>query len=128
MVLYFNHSYPPDRGYAYVGASRVRYAKDLYLFGLLRQSDWLPVGGQPHEEHLTRSVDSMSDSDDMFSDDSEETDDDAESILSNLGDDHNTDDEAFQDLLASLDTSNPGDSDWTHLFSESPDTRQSIEA
>ena len=34
-----------DRGYAYVGASRVRRKKDVYHFGTIRRTDWLPVGG-----------------------------------------------------------------------------------
>ena len=68
VILYFNHCYPPDRGYAYVGASRVRAAVDLYHFGLIRQSDWLPVGGDETIEHTTRGVDSLSDSDDRSAD------------------------------------------------------------
>jgi hypothetical protein len=37
----------PDRGYAYVAASRVRFLSCLFHIGKLRCSDWLPVGGDP---------------------------------------------------------------------------------
>ena len=30
VVLYFSHSYPPDRGYGYVGASRAKSQFGLY--------------------------------------------------------------------------------------------------
>jgi hypothetical protein len=63
VVLYFDHTYPAERGYAYVGASRVRAASGLYYFGTMRQSDWLPVGGDPETEHTIRGVDSVDDSD-----------------------------------------------------------------
>ena len=36
-----------DRGYGYVGASRVRHKNDLYLMGRVRRTDWLPVGEDP---------------------------------------------------------------------------------
>jgi hypothetical protein len=52
--LWFDHSYPADRGYAYVGASRVRMARDLYLVGKVKRTDWLPVGGNAAEEQLFR--------------------------------------------------------------------------
>ena len=45
VVLYFDLFQPNPRGFAYVGASRVRRASGLYYFGVVRQSDWLPVGG-----------------------------------------------------------------------------------
>eukprot|EP00973_Karenia_brevis_P000818 113591-Karenia_brevis.AAC.1 len=44
--LWFDHKYPADRGYAYVGSSRVRRAEDLWLMGKIKRSDWLPVGGE----------------------------------------------------------------------------------
>jgi hypothetical protein len=55
--LWFEHSYPPDRGYAYVGSSRVRSHQDLFLMGKLRRTDWLPVGGGP-DDQLRRECDS----------------------------------------------------------------------
>ena len=36
-----------DRGYAYVGTSRVRRHGDVCLVGDIRRSDWLPVGQDP---------------------------------------------------------------------------------
>ena len=63
--LYFDHCYPPERGYGYVGASRFRTANGLYHFGTIRRTDWLPVGGDPSMEQVDRGVDSQaSDSDD----------------------------------------------------------------
>lgn len=34
-----------DRGYAYVGVSRVKRMLDAYHLGYIRRTDWLPVGG-----------------------------------------------------------------------------------
>ena len=43
----------PDRGYAYVGASRVKSHEDIFLLGSIRATDWLPVGGPGSpEEHI----------------------------------------------------------------------------
>ncbi|CAE7408220.1 pif1, partial [Symbiodinium pilosum] len=43
----------PDRGYAYVGASRVKSHEDIFLLGSIRTTDWLPVGGPGSpEEHI----------------------------------------------------------------------------
>ena len=98
-----------------MGASRVRYAKDLYLFGLLRQSDWLPVGGNEQNEHTVRSNDSISDSEDRFSVDSDNTDANSSAALS-FGFDEHSEDETFHDLLSSLDTEAPGKADWDVLF------------
>ena len=36
-----------DRGYAYVGVSRVKRQADAYHIGPIRRSDWRPVGGDP---------------------------------------------------------------------------------
>ena len=58
VALWFDHSYPCDRGYAYVGASRVRSAKDLCLMGKVRRTDWLPVGGNEEDEQSRRGSDS----------------------------------------------------------------------
>ena len=58
--LYFDLFKPAPRGFAYVGASRVRAHHGLYYFGRVRRSDWLPVGGtaedeQPDRGHLSES-------------------------------------------------------------------------
>jgi len=58
--LYFDHCYPPERGYGYVGASRFRTRAGVYHFGKLRRTDWLPVGGAAsgYEEQTTRGPES----------------------------------------------------------------------
>ena len=57
-VLYFDLFKPAPRGFAYVGASRVRTSAGLFYFGKIRRSDWLPVGGDPMNEQVTRGADS----------------------------------------------------------------------
>ena len=59
--LWFNHKYPADRGYGYVGGSRVRFAEDLALVGKLRCTDWLPVGEEQEAERTQRGSSSESD-------------------------------------------------------------------
>ena len=44
--LYFDRK-KADRGYAYVGVSRVKRMPDAYHLGFIRRTDWLPVGGDP---------------------------------------------------------------------------------
>ncbi|CAE8643932.1 unnamed protein product, partial [Polarella glacialis] len=65
--LWFDHCFPADRGYAYVGSSRVRKAEDLYLVGKVKRSDWLPVGedsrGQEQDRREADSQTTQSDSD-----------------------------------------------------------------
>ena len=81
--LYFDRACA-DRGYAYVGASRVRLSGDLWLVGPVRRTDWLPVGEDPDGgEQLRRGVfsdssDSDGDPEDAFDDQSDEEDDDRE--------------------------------------------------
>ena len=58
VCLWFDHRYPADRGYAYVGSSRVRFATDLSLMGKAKRTDWLPVGGDETCEQTTRGYDS----------------------------------------------------------------------
>ena len=59
-ALYFDHCYPPERGYAYVGASRFRSGAGIFHFGPIRRSDWLPVGGGGDDEQIYRGVESES--------------------------------------------------------------------
>ena len=59
-ALWFDHSFPPERGYGYVGASRFRSRDGLFLFGRIRRSDWTPVGPQKDDWALRRGCDSMS--------------------------------------------------------------------
>ncbi len=61
-VLYFDLFCPAPRGFAYVGASRVRTSAGLFYFGKIRRSDWLPVGGDPMKEQVDRGADSLSSS------------------------------------------------------------------
>ena len=42
-----------DRGYAYVGISRVKLHQDAFLVGRIRRTDWLPVGGSGDQQHLS---------------------------------------------------------------------------
>ena len=54
------------RGYAYVGVSRFRTRKGCHLYGILRQSDFLPVGADKEGEHWERGYDSLNDSDSEY--------------------------------------------------------------
>ena len=42
-----------DRGYAYVGVSRAKKRRDVFLLGSIRRTDWRPVGGDsdPNEQN-----------------------------------------------------------------------------
>ena len=63
-AVYFDHCYPPERGYAYVAVSRFREARFVYHFGKLRRSDWLPVGsGEDALEQTMRSNESAASDD-----------------------------------------------------------------
>eukprot|EP00439_Symbiodinium_sp_Y106_P000617 s5023_g1.t1 len=50
----------PDRGYAYVGAPRVKHHGPLFHMGPVRRTDWLPVNGDPAEEQTWPSALSQS--------------------------------------------------------------------
>jgi len=89
--LYFDHCYPPERGYAYVGASRFRSKAGVFLYGKVRRTDWLPVDGSG-DEQLSRSAESESEDeydaldrelDELYSDSGSER-----SAVSDLGYDH----------------------------------------
>ena len=60
VVLFFDHSHPPERGYGYVGASRAKSKGGLFLYGRLRRSDWLPVGPGAIGEQQERGDESKS--------------------------------------------------------------------
>ena len=51
------------RGYAYVGVSRFKTREGCHLYGILRQSDYLPVGEDKEGEHWERWYDSLNESD-----------------------------------------------------------------
>ena len=62
--IYFNLRIQcAGRGYGYVAASRFRTRGGCYLYGHLRRTDFLPVGGEGEDEVLERGYDSMSDDD-----------------------------------------------------------------
>ena len=74
-AIYFDHCYPAERGYGYVGASRFRSAEGLWLFGKIRRTDWLPVTfGTVTNEQETRSALSRSSSSDIGGDNESESD------------------------------------------------------
>lgn len=64
--IYFGQKYLcAGRGYGYVAASRFRTRGGCFLYGHLRRTDFLPVGGEGNpEEVLERGYDSLSDDDD----------------------------------------------------------------
>ena len=108
--LWFDHSYPADRGYAYVGSSRVRHAKDLYLMGKVKRTDWLPVGGGDEGEQLRRDDDSKS----SCRDSDEPTDDEVSSDEADSDEDQGattTEDESEDQGAASEDEEVEADED-----------------
>ena len=67
-AIWFNQKkHAAVRGYGYVAVSRFSSKKGCFMFGRLRQSDFLPVGGQGDAEHVCRGVCS----EDTASDDSD---------------------------------------------------------
>ena len=54
------------RGYAYVALSRFRSRAGCHLYGVLRQSDFLPVGPDKDDEHWERGYDSLNSSDSEY--------------------------------------------------------------
>ena len=59
-----NKFHPAARGYGYVGVSRFRSRKGVYIFHKLRRSDFLPVGPDLESEHLERGYLSLDSEDD----------------------------------------------------------------
>ena len=58
-VLYMDMMFrPASQGYAYVGASRVKHHSQLFDYGTVRRSDWIPVGEPRLGRQLTRSDES----------------------------------------------------------------------
>ena len=58
-VLYMDMMFrPASPGYAYVGASRVKHHSQLFYYGAVRRSDWIPVGEPMKKWQLTRSDES----------------------------------------------------------------------
>ena len=99
VALFFDRKLP-DRGYSYVGASRVRNRGDLFHVGPIRRTDWLPVGGNPDEEQRFVSCLSETDSEDEMEDEmedssEEEEDDEDGGFLQGSDSSASEDDEAF---------------------------------
>ena len=59
---FFDHDFPPDRGYAHVAVSRFRTRAGVYHYGRQRRTDWLPVGEEAEEEQTRRGYESISSS------------------------------------------------------------------
>ena len=86
--LYFDRR-RADRGYGYVGASRARLLRDVYLLGRVRRSDWRPVGGDPRGGEQDRPGPmSESDSEEDSSSESDHDSDDRGSEFSGGEPDH----------------------------------------
>ena len=67
--IYFDHKYAKagrGRGYGYVAVSRFRSRGGVYLYGHKRRTDFLPVGGNPEEEHLKRGYESETEDEDVM--------------------------------------------------------------
>ena len=62
-IWFDRHHFPAGRGYGYVAVSRFRSRAGVYLYGKLRQTDFLPVGPEREDEVLERGYYSLSDSD-----------------------------------------------------------------
>ena len=85
--LFFDHCYPAERGYGYVGASRFRDKAGIFYYGTLRRSDWLSRR-ECDDQQLERSMDSESEDEQDKENDAEyETsdDDDDDSVDGELG-------------------------------------------
>ena len=95
-----------------MGDSRVRKAVSLYHYDLIRRSDWLPVGGDETTEHIHRSVDSMSDSNDRDDDASEDSSNDSDSDAP----ENYSGDEEFQNMLERLEPAVDRNDEWDALF------------
>ena len=64
--IWFDHTYPAERGYGYVAASRFKSKAGIYLFGKIRRTDWLPVPEtvqSMEQDQIDRSEESISDYD-----------------------------------------------------------------
>ena len=99
-AIYFDHCYPAERGYGYVGASRFRSAEGLWLFGKIRRTDWLPVTfGTVTDEQETRSALSRSSSSDIGGDnesDSDRTDSEPDEWDEEMEDAYASDDSDYE--------------------------------
>ena len=89
--LFFDHCYPPEEGYGYVGASRFKSVQHMFHYDKLRVTDWIPVAG--HAYRHVRSAQSEASSDDEQ---------DRENELDYDSDDDDMDEELYQGELDGL--------------------------
>ena len=86
--LYFDHCYPPDAGYGYVAVSRFRSRAGCYLYGRIRQTDFIPVGAASESVRSIRGRISESDPEDEGEDSQSEAHSDAFSYGARLRDEY----------------------------------------
>ena len=65
-VYFENKRHYAGRGYAYVAISRFRSRAGCHLYGVLRQSDFLPVGDDKDDEVWERGYHSLNSSDEEY--------------------------------------------------------------
>ena len=63
--IYFDQHRAAGRGYGYVATSRFRTRGGCCLYGHMRRTDFLPVGGDADTEVVERGYDSLSDDDEV---------------------------------------------------------------
>ena len=63
--IFFDHAYPPERGYGYVAISRFKTQASVFHYGRLRRTDWLPIGDGTAAEQIRRSADSDTSDDEL---------------------------------------------------------------
>ena len=65
-LTHYHECKKKKRGYAYVGVSRFKTREGCHLYGVLRQSDFLPVGADKEGEIWERGYDSLNESDSEY--------------------------------------------------------------
>ena len=111
VTLWFDHKYPADRGYGYVGAPRVERAADLFFMGKIRRTDWMPVAGNVFgDEQDCRGSESKSDiadSEDAHEDQGESSESDENQVRTEIenagGEDVESEDQAGSDAAMGSD-------------------------
>ena len=61
--MWFDHCYPSEPGYGYVGAIRFKKKNGIYLFGQIRRTDWIPVRHGKDDDSLQLYRSELSDAD-----------------------------------------------------------------
>ena len=126
--LWFDHTYPADRGYAYVGSSRVRRASDLFLMGKIRRTDWLPVGGDSQGgEQETRGYESTTTEEDSDEPSSDEEPSEDEDGSQDEEDEDSTEDEDEASKSSEDADEGQGDCNDSHMESEAEEDEMSLD-